>query len=122
MDRRNAGELCPGESARREAVELHVRVHVRVLWLIDAINCLDLVHVLQSVAMLHKQTDQTRRAIAASVILAGGLIGLCLVALAPLPAGEPAREAELKERRNSAAAILERHCVECHGGKLTRSG
>jgi len=46
---------------------------------------------------------------------------LCFYALTRLPADEPARDAVVQSRQKSAAAILEKHCVECHGGRLTRS-
>src|SRR5262245_14714408 len=48
--------------------------------------------------------------------------GLCLFALARLFASEPASETDVKSRQKAAAAILEKHCAECHGGRLTRSG
>ena len=50
------------------------------------------------------------------------LFGLCLFAPLPNAIGAEQREQELRTRQNAAAAILEKHCVGCHGGRLTRSG
>src|SRR5262245_31498097 len=49
---------------------------------------------------------------------------LALFALAVLNAraADPVPDATAKSLAASAAAILEKHCVECHGGRLTRSG
>jgi mono/diheme cytochrome c family protein len=56
------------------------------------------------------------------VPLACALPWLCLFALAQLFAKEPAPETEVNSRQKGAAAILEKHCVECHGGRMTRGG
>ncbi|MGE5193541.1 MAG: PSD1 and planctomycete cytochrome C domain-containing protein [Deltaproteobacteria bacterium] len=47
---------------------------------------------------------------------------LCLFAHARLSADEAAPETDVKFRQKTAAAILEKNCVECHGGRLTRGG
>src|SRR5690242_10243918 len=44
-----------------------------------------------------------------------------LVAVSTL-AEEPSQNPQAPSLPASAAAILEKHCVECHGGRLTRSG
>src|SRR5262249_51856672 len=41
---------------------------------------------------------------------------------ARLSADAPAHDSEIQSRQQSAAAILAKHCVECRGGRLTRSG
>ncbi|MBI3864797.1 MAG: PSD1 domain-containing protein [Planctomycetia bacterium] len=53
-----------------------------------------------------------------------GLPWLALFALAAadVHASEPAQPLDAKSLRATAVAILEKHCVECHGGRLTRSG
>ena len=53
------------------------------------------------------------------IVCAAALICFCSLSL---PAVEETREAEIQSRQKSAAAILEKHCVECHGGRLTRGG
>jgi mono/diheme cytochrome c family protein len=52
------------------------------------------------------------------------LAGLALFAFVAFPvrAADPVPDAMLKAVAVTAAAILEKHCVECHGGRLTRSG
>src|SRR5438093_3480343 len=49
------------------------------------------------------------------------LTWLCFFALARLDADESTRDVNIAARQKTAAAILEKHCVECHGGRLTRS-
>src|SRR5262249_14226865 len=63
--------------------------------------------------------DLPRRA-SASIVAVLWLLGF--YPYARLSADDPARDSEIQSRQKSAAAILEKHCVECHGGRLTRSG
>src|SRR5262245_36898948 len=65
---------------------------------------------------------RSKFAVAVRMPLVCAVPGLCLFALSRLVAGEPASETDVKSRQKAAAAILEQHCVECHGGRLTRSG
>src|SRR5579872_7248730 len=44
------------------------------------------------------------------------------IAFARAQAEQPTLAAGAESRQKAAAAILEQHCVECHGGRLTRSG
>jgi mono/diheme cytochrome c family protein len=55
-------------------------------------------------------------------ILLASFMQVLLVRGLPLRADDAERETAIAQRQKSAAAILERHCVECHGGRLTRSG
>src|SRR5579872_6483576 len=50
------------------------------------------------------------------------LAGLCLFALVQSARSAEQSGADAQARQSAAAAILEKHCVECHGGRLTRSG
>jgi mono/diheme cytochrome c family protein len=72
--------------------------------------------------MQHKAGHRPAFAVAVGVLRAWALPGLCLFAMSRLFANEPAPEADIKSRQKAAAALLEKHCVECHGGQLTRSG
>ncbi len=73
--------------------------------------------------MLPVEIAQIRRASTASLPFICSLPWLALFALSPLCAvsDEPAQKTDTATQQ-AAATILERHCVECHGGRLTRSG
>jgi mono/diheme cytochrome c family protein len=66
---------------------------------------------------------RNRLAPAARFPFTGSLPWLAFFALFPLCAvsDEPTQKTTAATQQ-AAAAILERHCVECHGGRLTRSG
>jgi mono/diheme cytochrome c family protein len=69
-----------------------------------------------------RRSSGIRSKFASRVPLVGAVPGLCLFAFTRLFASEPATETDVKSRQKAAAAILEKHCIECHGGRLTRSG
>ena len=71
--------------------------------------------------MPYSQTAQISRAAAVSMIALCVLSGISLFARLPVTADESQPDAEVLSRRKAAAAIIEKHCVECHGGRLTRS-
>jgi hypothetical protein len=85
----------------------------------------NLVHAsqpLRSITMRHKKTIRARCAPAVGSLIVCATASLCFNALARLPGAEPARETGVQSRQKSAAAILEKYCVECHGRRLTRGG
>jgi mono/diheme cytochrome c family protein len=74
--------------------------------------------------MGRNRTIRTRRAGSAGglIVCAAVVVVFYFHSLAQIPADEPTREAAIQARQKAAVAILEKHCVECHGGRLTRGG
>ena len=62
------------------------------------------------------------RAFVLRMPLAAGLAVLCLFALVRIKADETQHKNDVTTRQQNAATIIEKNCVECHGGRLTRSG
>ena len=54
--------------------------------------------------------------------MACALALLCLATAFRAHGDDAPRAADVSVRQKAAVAILEKHCVECHGGRLTRSG
>lgn len=72
--------------------------------------------------LMREQTTIAKSQATIRMPLAIGMAVLCLFAFVHLAADDAPRQADSTTREQSAATILEKHCVECHGGRLTRSG
>jgi mono/diheme cytochrome c family protein len=62
------------------------------------------------------------RAFAIRLPFAFALAVLSVFAIVRLCADDTLNKNDVVTRQQVAAAILEKHCVECHGGRLTRRG
>jgi hypothetical protein len=56
------------------------------------------------------------------MLVAVGSAALCLIGLVRLEANDTQLAIDVAARQQSAAKVIEAHCVECHGGLRTRSG